>query len=292
MLPAELDVTVYADIHTDLAGLSVTDLEQHYRTIGIKQGRRSNSIADRNAFAALANRSGDVLEIGPLDNPMLRGPNISYADYFSFEELKKKATTHGRSAETVPNIDYVLGEMTLSDIPKKFGAVLSSHCIEHQTDLIRHLQDVQKLLNDGGRYFALIPDKRYCFDAFKSETTIGEIIDAHENRMTVHPLSKVIAHFASMSHNRHVDHWDQPVTSVPPIETAKIRKAINTWRESEGRYLDVHGIYFTPDSFREIMRLLRELGYIDLHIERLYPTRFRKNEFWAVLQSPNPNRAG
>lgn len=286
MLPVEFDHKIYAEVYADVVGLNAKEAELHYRSIGIKQGRRSNNIIDRKEFASLAYQGGPVLEIGPLDNPLLRGSNVSYADYFSFEALRKKAITHNRSPETVPDIKYVLGEMTLADIPDRFESVLSSHCIEHQTDLILHFQQVMSLLKPGGRYFILIPDKRYCFDSFKSETTIGDIIESHENLATTHPLRKIIAHFSSMSHNRHVDHWEKPDTYIPPVDANNVRKAIKTWREANGSYLDVHGLYFTPSSFQEIIRLLRELGYIDFNLERLYATRFRKNEFWAVLKAP------
>lgn len=33
------------------------------------------------------------------------------------------------------------------------------------------------------------------------------------------------------------------------------------------------------------MALLKELGFIDLRVERLYPTLYGANEFWAVLRA-------
>ena len=99
--------------------------------------------------------------------------------------------------DAVPYIHHVLGPQGLDGFTEEFDAVLSSHCIEHQPDLVHHLQQVQhKLKNDGGRYFILIPDKRYCFDKHIAPSTIAEVVQAHEEHRTVHTLRSVIEHLS------------------------------------------------------------------------------------------------
>ena len=71
----------------------------------------------------------------------------------------------------------------------KFDYVISSYCIEHQPDLIKHLQDFEHVLQPGGFYFVLAPDKRYCHDHFMQESTIAEVNGAQQERRTVHHLA-------------------------------------------------------------------------------------------------------
>jgi hypothetical protein len=44
-----------------------------------------------------------------------------------------------------------------------FATRISSHCIEHQPDLIGHLIGVARLLSTNGLYFLTILDKRSVF---------------------------------------------------------------------------------------------------------------------------------
>ncbi|HVK82191.1 MAG TPA: hypothetical protein VM915_16430 [Verrucomicrobiae bacterium] len=54
-------------------------------------------------------------------------------------------------------------------------------------------------------------------------------------------------------------------------------------------YIDTHAWQFVPDSFREITRLLYELGYSSLKPLRVYDTAHGWNEFYAVLEKTREN---
>ena len=86
-------------------------------------------------------------------------------------------------------------------------AVFSSHCIEHQPDLVRHLQEVANLLEPDGAYFLLIPNKLYCFDHFIAETSVADVMLAHHLGHRVHTLASVIEHRALTTHNDPSRHW-------------------------------------------------------------------------------------
>ena len=81
------------------------------------------------------------------------------------KELKLRAKRHKHHIGDITKIDYVSSDGNLNIIKDKFDYVLSSHCVEHQPDLILHFKNVEKLLKKQGYYFLIIPDKRYCFDA-------------------------------------------------------------------------------------------------------------------------------
>ena len=70
---------------------------------------------------------------------MLTGPNVNYVDVYSTKELKKLAPAVGMDPEKVPNINWVAKPSDLSCVNEHFGAVLSSHVIEHQPVLVRRL---------------------------------------------------------------------------------------------------------------------------------------------------------
>ena len=281
--PPELEVNVYRQLHNDLAHMSDEALSEHYKLHGRSEGRIGNRLVQRESFTALIGPDVKALEIGPLATPLLKGENVRYCDIMDQEGLKERAIGIGLDPNQVPFISYVLGPEGLDGIKEDFDAVLSSHCIEHQPDLVRHLQQVQRRLEArGGRYFVLAPDKRYCFDHYISETTIADIIDAHYGARTVHTLRNVIEHRALSTHNDAVVHW-QAHAAKQTIDSTKIRDAINEWLSANGSYIDVHAWYLTPDSFAENIGLLRHLGFIQLSVERLYATRYGAGEFWAIL---------
>lgn len=153
-------------------------------------------------------KAGRVLEIGPYFRPVLVGNNVSYFDVRTTAELTERAELEGYPTEAIPTIGYVSPIGDLSVVDRKFDAVLSAHCIEHQPDFVGHLIKVGGLLNPDGRYYVIIPDKRYCFDNKLSETNIAQIISAHLEERKVHSPQSVIEHRALTTHNDPLRHWN------------------------------------------------------------------------------------
>ena len=58
----------------------------------------------------------------------------------------------------------------------------SSHCIEHQVELVRHLKlkAVSRLLSPLGVYLMLVPDYCFCFDHFQTASTSIDCVLAGE----------------------------------------------------------------------------------------------------------------
>jgi len=280
-LPPEFDPAIYHDLHADLAHMDDAMLEQHYHSYGRAEGRVSSNIDNRMAFVGLVGPDISALEIAPFVTPLLRGGNTFYYDAFGEDRQRQHAIDYGYNPDDVPHMDYT---GSLDDVPRTFQAVLSSHVIEHQPDLIGHLVQVEHRLERGGRYFIVIPDKRYCFDRFNAPSTIADIVEAHEERRTVHSLKSLITYQALRVHNEPAKHWAEKDLRPPTADPAKITEAVQMWRSSNGAYLDTHGWYFTPDTFRENIDLTVRLGLTSLSIERLYSTPYGSNEFWTVLR--------
>lgn len=223
-----------------------------------------------------------MLEIGPFFNPLCKGEKVKYFDILDRDGLISRAKRLNLEfqPENVPVINYLSPTGDLSVIPETFDAVFSSHVIEHQPGLIDHLQKVSRLLNDGGRYYLLIPDKRYCFDHFNPESTIADVLSAHYEKRKKHTLKSVIEHRAFITHNNSIDHWKGNHGVLENVE-GKIKDAIEEYKASD--YIDVHSLCFTPASFAQIIGLLNQLSYINLEIERIHETSPNEIEFYAVL---------
>jgi SAM-dependent methyltransferase len=283
-LPDTVEPGVYRAFAPDLAGLDDAALLAHYAAFGQSEGRQANRLATRADFIGLIPTDASALEIGPFYSPLLAGPNAYFFDVLSQTALIARARSLGVENPNVPVIDYISPTGDLAVIDRTFQSVISSHCIEHQPDLVAHLQQVTRLLQTGGRYFLLIPDKRYCFDTFIAETTIAEVLEAHHSQRKTHLLKSVIEHRAMTTHNDHVRHWQGDHGNRTDNQDARIAAALKEYQEAAGGYIDVHAWYFTPGNIADILGTLRRLGYIGLDVERVYPTRQSSNEFWMVLR--------
>lgn len=226
----------------------------------------------------------DALEIGPFASPTLDGPGITYFDVLDTAALHARAESLGWDRSRIPAISYVSPTGDLSVVDRRFSAVLSSHAIEHQPDLVIHLAGVARLLKPGGRYYVLVPDKRYTFDHFLTETTLDEVIAAHNDGRRVHTPAAVIAHRLETTHNNSALHWlgrhGTPV--IDPVRRAGA--AAEAARAAQGEYVDVHALVAAPISFRDILQGLRARGLIELELEAVHDTPFMAHEFCAVLR--------
>ena len=282
--PEEFDARYYRKRYPDLKNLTERELEAHYFSFGIRDGRQGSPAADRSEFVKLAGRHATVLEIGPFANPALRGANVRYFDVLNTEELRRRAAAHGVDPRGCPAIDYVSPVGDLAVVDRTFAAVFSSHVIEHQPDLVTHLQSVAKLLDVEAYYFLAVPDKRFCFDHFITESAIAGVIGAHARELRRHDVRSVIEHLAMTTHNDALRHWRGDHGEPNYKSNRELFRAAVGFAQYDTAYVDSHAWQFTPDSFREIVTLLHELRLSPFSVTRLYATTFGSNEFYVVLR--------
>lgn len=280
--PLDFDAALYRGRYADLNHLSDDDILAHYSTYGINEGRCASAIEGRTDFFSLISESLNALEIGPFNNPSISGAHIKYFDTLSTEDLCKRAQLIGIDQSNIPQIHWVDPNGDLTVIEELFDCCISSHSIEHQPDLVRHLVDVANLLSPGGRYFLAVPDRRFTFDHFLKDSNIAEVIEAHYQGRKRHTLQSVIEHRALTTHNDPTAHWNGS-HGDEGIDSARVHSAITEFEETEG-YLDVHAWIFTPMNFRTIITDLFSLGMTQLSVERVYPTLRGSNEFYVILK--------
>jgi SAM-dependent methyltransferase len=281
--PLEFDPCYYRSIHPDLWEHDEAALIHHYETFGRAEGRCATAAVPRENFLALIPTGVTILEIGPFNNPAVSGCNVRYFDVLDKDCLIARAQLLGLPHKDVPDIKYVHPTGDLGIVPEQFDVVVSSHLLEHQPDLVRHLCQVTNILNDDGLYFCLIPDKRYCFDYFLPESSIADILDAHQSGRSVHTLGNVIKHAALVTHNDPRRHWSGDHGFLP-VDPRRVEAGVEEYQSSNGCYLDVHAWQFTPSLFKNNIRILNNLGYIALQALRVYDTPFESNEFYAILK--------
>ena len=293
-LPPEFDQSIYRSLHQDLQDFSNEDLWQHYQDHGKEEGRPCSLIENRHQFIKLVERSGSILEIGPFFNPALskKDSNVEYMDFCDSEELRERAKDiPDASGQEIPHIDYVWSGQPYTDlIDKRFASVFSSHCIEHQPCLVRHLEEVASILKPGGYYFLAIPDKRYCFDHYMPITTFADVVSAFTEQRQRHSVRSVLLHRFFTVHNDPARHWngdheENPFDHFmdPDTITDDVKGSVDELRNSD-EYIDTHAWYFTPQSFRVICKALNRLDLIKVKVERIYSTVKNSNEFYAVLK--------
>lgn len=287
-LPEVFEVSSYVAFNSDLVNLSNDELVSHYYHFGKNEGRIGSSIHSRASFMQALKEltSNSILEIGPFNRPLITGENVKYFEVLNKSQLAIRASEQGLDPLTIPDIHYVDEFGDLSSVGDKFTAAASSHCIEHQPDLVSHLSQVSNLLNSNGYYFLVIPDKRFCFDHYIPETSVGEIISNHLEKRTNHTLTNVLKHKLETTHNDPVRHWDgdHGIQSYKlNLETVLIQSS-KFHDESKTSYVDVHSMFFTPESFSSVMRELLELKLTDFTVERVYQTVKNDLEFFAILR--------
>jgi len=283
--PPTIDPDTYRASDPALGKLDDEAAIAHYRAYGRDKGVVASPLALRENLLLFIEDDISLLEIGPFCRPLKRGPRVEYLDVLDADQLRIRAGERGAAASGVPDIIHHVGDLDVVD--RTYDAVLSSHAIEHQPDLVHHLQQVERVLNPGGGYFLIIPDKRYCFDHFIAESTIADVLQAHSERRRTHTLKSVIEHRALTVHNDHRRHWQGDHGNPERSRAARVQAALDEYARASGGYIDVHAWYLTPPAFRSIVATLRELGLIDLEIAGIYHPARDRNEFCAILKKPD-----
>ena len=291
-LPPPFDAGFYRAANPELGLADDAAAARHYEEQGRREGRLGSPLARREGLVAWIDPERPTLEIGPFCQPLVIGEAVRYLDRLDATGLRARATELGMDPAGCPeHIDFVGG---LDEIAaESFDAVVASHSIEHQPDLVRHLEGIARALRANGRYYLVVPDKRFCFDYFLAESTIADVLDAFEEERTVHRLGSVVEHVALVTHNDPARHWRGDHGSVSDRERRRrAAEAIDAFRRNAGDYIDVHAWQFTPASFRSTMQTLAALGLSAFDVEAVYDTPRDRAEFCAVLRRARiPRRA-
>jgi len=219
----------------------------------------------RELLLSMFDPKGFGLEVGPSYNPLLPKShfNVETIDYADAATLREK---YRNNASKIEEVDYVSDGRSLLEIigkPERYDFIVASHVIEHVTDIVRFIQDCEALLKPDGRLVLAVPDKRYCFDALRPISTVGQALQAYAERRRRHTPGILFDNVAYVCGKGSEIVWMEPdldgAVLLHSQESAK--QAFDEAQESD-IYHDAHGWQFTPTSFRFLIKQLRSLGYI------------------------------
>ena len=242
-----------------------------------------------------------ILEIGGGYSPRYvktRHPHVHHLDHCSADELRAKFASDPAVAHLVGNIqtvDFVSDGRPIEQLVPpglRCDVIYGSHTLEHQVDLIGHLQSLEALLKPGARVIEVIPDLRTCFDALRYPTVTSDVLAVHLSPTPNHRGKQV---FDSLS--REIDKnlgrrmcWADWEGGRFSHGLAQAYEAMRAAGRADQVYRDTHAWTFTPESFSLLMVELRLLGLTRLEPVMVSPTY--GNQFCAVLtrdDSPAPS---
>lgn len=230
------------------------------------------------------------VEIGPLASPIVRRSEgqVLYADHATTEILRQKYAGHGWDTDAIVDVDLNLSGRSLSEAlgGRRVDYVIASHVIEHVPNLVGWLRDLHCSLAREGVVSLIVPDKRYCFDAKRPESTTGELIQAHLESRTNPTVRQVFDFWALYCAVDSQAVWSGASNpSELPFSGTK-QNAMEKCQEllSSSGYADVHCWVFTPASMLECLADLAELSMMPFALDQFFPTEAGDLEFFVTLR--------
>ena len=217
-----------------------------------------------------------VIEIGPSFAPLAPkrdGWNAFVVDHMSKEGLIQAYSSHPVDVSRIEDVDLVWTGGDLSSvIPQEllgtFDCFIASHVIEHAPDLVSFLQSAERVLKPDGIIILAVPDKRACFDYFRSVSSLADVYLAHVEKRSRHTAKTFFECDAYTVFKLNHPGWYR--TSTEPVGFDRsISDAVDAARRADApEYIDAHAWTFTPSSFQLIALELNQLGLLSYTVER------------------------
>jgi hypothetical protein len=231
-----------------------------------------------------------LLEIGAMDSPTLPEfePPVRYLDWFSRDELiELHGDNERRRPERIVEVDYTVKRVDFSSaVSDRFELAIANHVIEHVPDAIRWLQEIDKLTTDDGALFLSVPDRRYTFDYLRPESTLPDLLRAHDLRLEVADYYQVLSSVLYHRPVRAADAWSGRLREKLGQARFSVPEAMRRAREMSSDYSGVHCHVFTRASFERLFDELAESGLISWRISAVDDVARDSNEFHVLLRKP------
>lgn len=218
------------------------------------------------------------LEIGPYLQPTVRKDegDVRYLDFYSSEELAAKEQDRRARGAVIPTVDYVVKSDDYHRyVPDQFDYVIANHVIEHVANPVQWVIDLQRLLRPGGVLFLAVPDKKYNFDRFRSDTPLSHLLtdyfrgdgDPHE-------------HGVDIALNYDTAYVGKPIDLDERLTLATMKAAFD-----EAPHPGRHNHVFQSETFvPRILRPLQRMGLWRVRLLDFGDAVDNHGEFHLVLQ--------
>ncbi|CAG0993390.1 hypothetical protein RHIZO_02374 [Rhizobiaceae bacterium] len=262
---------------------------EHFLREGKEAGLKGSPGCDQGYFLRMIQhiKPQSVLELGPGAAPKLIGPNVFYFDVKTADELRDRYRNDGCNEAVPREIHFVEPNGDMSIIDRKFDVVFSAHVIEHTPDLVMHLMQIESLLNEGGYYFLVVPNKKFTFDYFKPRTVLEDVVAAHldpNGAETIFLRSFLLEEFRR-THNTARTHWigDHGAPRGISGNIDQVRTKYEGVKSRPVARSGYHRWIFDEDAFVEVINGLYTLGISPLRVNQCYNTITNSLSFNAIL---------
>lgn len=235
------------------------------------------------------------LEIGPSHRPIApkrSGFNVRILDHLDASGLRTKYADQGIDTSAIEEVDYIWRGEPLEQLVDgvRFEWIVASHVIEHVPDLIGFLNSCERILTPGGILSLAVPDKRYCFDCERENSSLARAIDAGLMKPVTHSPGAAAEYFLKVRRKGGKIAWkDGHRGTLEPVHGPQDAVRAMTMAK-DGVYQDLHAWVFTDESFRQLIRDLRDLHLISLQ-ERSF-SRTQGCEFFVTLARLDASAVG
>lgn len=229
-------------------------------------------------------KSMKILEIGPSYNPVApksQGWNSWSVDHANQEELRAKYRSDASVDESrIDAVDFIwhsgdLDQVVSVEHHNTFGACIASHVIEHFPNPIGFFRSMSRLLAPEGVISLAVPDKRFCFDYFKSLSLTGDLLYADYQSRKRHSKCTAFNQVAYSVFSDNVGAWGQhPIENIAFVHSiSEAKRNFDATDESDSApYVDNHGWFYTPSSFMLVVCELNYLNVIDWTVDCHFPS--------------------
>ena len=247
----------------------------------------------------ISDSSKRILEIGPLNRPIAdkrNYPNTFYCDIRSTEEVRKlysgnaylEATGITVNPETIIPIDYVVKESYKDTFKEteKFDYVIASHVMEHMEDIISSFLDISTVLKPGGVFYIVYPDKRYCFDHFRTSASFRDAYNVFVNGPAENASMVLDFYYSVIPENSPEVFWrkDDILTFLPTADFKYALEKYKQVREGGGGIDDVHYWPFSDMEFLKFLYDCIRARLLPFHCIAFYPCQENDQQFIIALQ--------
>ena len=132
---------------------------------------------------------GQGVELGPGHHPFplpFGGATVRYVDRWEPTENRALFPELGEAA-SFPEPDVVANLDTdrLTSLPSESqDFVIASHVLEHLAEPLGQIEEIHRVLRDGGAVLILLPDRRHTFDLHRHPTSLDHLIAEYRQRVT------------------------------------------------------------------------------------------------------------
>lgn len=183
---------------------------------------------------------GNGLEIGALQRKLSVSPEcrVTYVDRMSLEELLQHYPEMARFDLQRPDI-IDDGETLGTILSETQDFVIANHFLEHCQNPIQTIENLLRVLKEGGTLYMAVPDKRYTFDNSRRLTTYATLADTRRlgRRADIQEL---------------YSEWAREVQHTPEESVPKLAKQLSSERYS------IHFNVWTLDTLVHFLLRTRE----------------------------------